>query len=179
MNEKSILGQLNQQQVDLGHPYSAHHPDPISLLHVAILKIDQKVDDKFDKFEDKMDKVVEYITETKVLLEKITHIDDKLDDTTKRLHYRIDENTVTIKEILHRQTTEGCAVVRQVITRSDERVNTFKEKAIRMEEEIKEIKVKLKEIDDRPKVALGTFFKGALTALGTLFAGWLFTKGIK
>ena len=85
----------------------ARHDEAIS--HVS--KSIERLADAVEKTDDKMDKVIEALSQNAVILEKIANVDASNKDSVNRLHKRIDsvEEWVKAKEVLMEAKIDGIA----------------------------------------------------------------------
>lgn len=149
--------------------------DEHSTIVLAIERLNEnleKINDRHDRFEEriglKMDKIQEDVSKFGTLFEKLLHVEKTHEENNKRVHHRIDDVVKRLDRIESLQNDVGCATLREFKKEIEPRLTI-----------INKLDERTKELEDKPKVALGMFIKGLITACGTLIAGWLFTKGIK
>ena len=85
-------------------PYDAE-----SILATAI----ERLNEKMDKLDGKIETVQKDLNQFTVLSEKIDHLEKRFDESSKRLHHRIDEVEERVVRIEATQNINGCPVFLQ------------------------------------------------------------------
>jgi len=80
-------------------PYDAE-----SILATAI----ERLHEKMDRLDEKVDTVQKDLNEFKVLSEKIDHLEKRVDESNKRIHHRIDDLELRIVKTEKNQNETGC-----------------------------------------------------------------------
>ena len=85
-------------------PYDAE-----SILATAI----ERLHDKLDKLDEKVDTVQTDVNKFVVLFEKLSNLEKTHEESNKRIHHRIDEVEERVVKIEDRQNTNGCPAFQQ------------------------------------------------------------------
>ena len=132
--------------------------DPITMLHMAIQRMDEKAEKtnealfaKLDKTNDKVDKLSEIVSQQAILFEKFATMEANHKTSIDRIHSRIDK---------HEQ----------------EQVEKFENRAVSIEKAVESIDKRVANMEKAPAVALGKVGNAILVVLGTGIGAWILFK---
>ena len=133
-----------------------------SLLATAI----ERLNDKMDKIDEKVDNVQSDVNKFVVLFEKLAHMEKTHDDNNKRVHHRIDEIEKRVEKIEERQNNSGCPTFKSFQSGHD---NELKYNLSKIDDHEKRIKA----IEIIPSTRIETIVRGFLVALGGGVFAWV------
>ena len=133
-----------------------------SLLETAI----ERLNDKMDKIDEKVDSVQSDVNKFVVLFEKLAHIEKTHDDNNKRVHHRIDEIEKRVEKIEERQNNSGCPTLKSFQSGHD---NELKYNLNKIDDHEKRIKA----IEIIPSTRIETIARGFFIALGGGVFAWV------
>lgn len=116
--------------------------DGESLFATALERLNEtmvRMDERQQKYQEKTDSKLEKMGE---LLGKLVYIDTELKESSKRIHYRIDEVEKRVEKVEINQHEEGCPVHKSFIIQRNEQVSRFKETSKNLDDRLKILETK-------------------------------------
>ena len=117
-----------------------------SLIATAI----ERLNDKMDKIDEKVDSVQSDVNKFVVLFEKLAHIEKTHDDSNKRVHHRIDEIEKRIEKTEERQNNGGCPTFKSFRSEHDNELRHNLEKIKNCEEFKANVETKINDMEMKP-----------------------------
>ena len=146
--------------------------DEHSTVVIAIEKLADSLDrinDRHDRFEEriglKIDKIQDDVNKFGVLFEKLLHVEKSHEESSKRIHKRIDEVVQKIEKIENLQNNVGCATLREFKKDIEPKLLT-----------ISKLDDSVKTLEDKPSVIIGKFGMSVIAVLGAGLGTWILLK---
>ena len=146
--------------------------DEHSTVVIAIEKLAdslERINDRHDRFEEriglKIDKIQDDVNKFGVLFEKLLHVEKSHEESSKRIHKRIDEVVQKIEKIENLQNSVGCATMREFRKEIEPKITS-----------IAKIDERVKTLEEKPTVVMGKFGMAIIAVLGTGVGVWILSK---
>lgn len=173
--------------------------DPITMLHVAIQRLDEKAEKtnealfaKLDKTNDKVDKLSEIVNQQSILFEKFATMESNHKSSIDRVHSRIDKHeqeeikrfddlSEKVKVLEYYMTHDGCPAHKSFLANRDHQVKKWHETADSISSRVNDIDKRLKDVEDAPVKIVKTISNRVLMVFGTALGGAIlyFIFGVK
>lgn len=149
-----------------------HGIDPLSLIQVAV----EKLDSKLDKTNDKVDILTEIVSKQALLFERLANFEINSKESINRVHERIDRHNERIEQMEHYMHHSGCPVHKSFVVSSNYQLDKYNNILQITDNKLNELTEEVKYLKNAPTRALDKIGASVLAVFGAGIGGWLLLK---
>lgn len=149
-----------------------HGIDPLSLIQVAV----EKLDSKLDKTNDKVDILTEIVSKQALLFERLANFEINSKESVNRVHERIDRHNERIEQMEQYMHHSGCPVHKSFAVSMDYQLDKYNNILQSTNNKLNELTEEVKYLKNAPTRVLDKIGASVLAVFGAGIGGWLLLK---
>lgn len=146
--------------------------DPLSLIQMAV----EKLDSKLDKTNDKVDGLTEIVSKQALLFERLANFEITSKESINRIHERIDKHSERIKQVENYMHNDGCPAHKNFVVSRNYQLDKYNNIIQTTDSKLNQLAEEVKYLKNAPTRALGKISASILAVFGAGIGGWLLLK---